>query len=270
MGGIAVLLGLVLAIASIKLQVEEDPRIDEVNDHLPQANCAACGMAGCRNFAEQLVAGNIDLAQCSVMGSAESKIIAGILGLEHVEKVTKVARVFCGGGKKEAKERAEYIGIRDCTAAGFVGGGGKACTYGCLGFGNCAASCPFEAMFMDDNGLPYVVDEKCTACGKCVTACPRNLIELVDCRNQVIIQCKSQDKGAVTRKRCTVGCIACTLCVKNCPHVAIEMKGNLAVMDFAKCQNAEVCIGVCPTKTIVNVTKVNAERSVASRQRTAV
>ena len=57
------------------------------------------------------------------------------------------------GGRKEAAERAIYNGIQDCNAATIIGNGSKICQNGCLGLGTCVRSCPFDAIFINDNGL---------------------------------------------------------------------------------------------------------------------
>ena len=66
MAGLGLILATVLVIANRRLFVYEDPRIDEVEELLPHANCGACGTAGCRVFAEMLVAGEVQPGSCTV------------------------------------------------------------------------------------------------------------------------------------------------------------------------------------------------------------
>lgn len=259
MAGLALFMALLLGFAHRKLKVEEDPRVEQVTEILPNVSCGACGFAGCRDFADRLIKGDVELERCTVAGEEETEEIADLLGIERKSKQTLKARVLCGGGKEEAQERAAYFGARDCEAAVLAGGGGKACLFGCLGYANCVRACPFDAIHMDDNGLPVVSDDKCVACGLCVPACPRDLIELHPIEREIFVLCSSVDKGGVTRRRCKVGCFACGLCVKACPTGAMTLVDNLARIDYEKCDACEACIDVCPAHTIKNVRHVRVE-----------
>ena len=177
LGALGFVFSVGLAVAAKKLAVEGDPRVDQINEALPGANCGACGFAGCRNFAESVAGGQAQPNGCPVGGAAVAKKIAEILGVETGEVPSrKVAQVLCKGGHAEATQRAEYNGPKDCRIANVTQGGDKGCTYGCLGFGTCVAACPFGAMEMNENGLPVVFEDKCTGCNKCVEACPRILL----------------------------------------------------------------------------------------------
>ena len=179
--------------------------------------------------------------------------IAEILGISAAPAIKKRAVVKCGGGKGLAVDKAEYKGIETCTAAELVAGGPKLCSYGCPGFGDCVRSCPFDAIYMGEDELPHVVEENCTACGLCVEACPRNIIELVACGSRVVVNCNSKDKGAVSRKACKVSCIACMICVKQAPE-GYTVKDNLARVNYEKGDaKAEPAIAKCPTKCIVKL-----------------
>ncbi|MEE8638328.1 MAG: RnfABCDGE type electron transport complex subunit B [Candidatus Margulisiibacteriota bacterium] len=254
MGGLGLFFAAVLGFASEKLKVIEDPRVAQVLEALPGLNCGACGYAGCHDLAEKIVAqGSLEDLRCPPGGSEVEEKIAEILGIAAAPAVKKRAVVKCGGGKALAVERAEYQGISNCTAAELVAGGSKACTYGCLGLGDCVTVCPFDAISMGEDDLPHVIEEKCTACGLCVEACPRNIIELVPCDNRVVVVCNSRDKGAVTRKVCKVGCIACMICVKAAPE-GYQVADNLARVNCEKGDGvAEPAIPKCPTKCIVKL-----------------
>ncbi|MFA4966916.1 MAG: RnfABCDGE type electron transport complex subunit B [Candidatus Margulisiibacteriota bacterium] len=244
--------GLMLGFAYQKLSVKEDPRVAKVLSVLPGANCGACGYAGCKGFAEALVAGKVDASGCLFGGDKITKILTSSLGLEESkEKEKKVAYLLCGGGKAETEDRFKYQGAPNCRSANATGGGFKACTYGCLGFGDCVTVCPVDAISMSDDKLPVVDVGKCIACGKCIKICPRDLFILLPKRTRFHVKCNSKDKGAFVRKVCKVGCIACNLCQKACPHGAITIENNLAVIDQNKCKNAGECIKVCPMRTIV-------------------
>lgn len=250
MGTMGALFALGLAAASKKFAVETDPRVDEIEEVLPGVNCGACGFAGCRSFAEGVASGEAPPNGCPVGGASVAKLVAAIIGVESDGPKRRVAQVLCKGGLEEAKQRGTYDGPRDCRIADATQGGDKVCTYGCLGYGSCVDACPFDAMYMNENGLPVVIEEKCTACGKCVAACPRDIITLVDEEQGVHIRCRSLLTGRFVRQLCSVGCIACRRCVRACPSEAIYMEDNLARIDYSKCTNCRECVAVCPTNTI--------------------
>ena len=245
-------LAIVLAVANKYLFVYEDPRIDEVESMLPAANCGACGTAGCRNFAEKLVAGEVAPGQCTVNPKETSVAIASFLGvaLGTVEK--RVARLACAGGRHVARIRASYDGLSSCRAAALVSGGGKGCRWGCLGLADCEAVCEFAAITMDRYGLPVVDVDKCTACGDCVDVCPKDLFSLQPLGHQLWVACKSEDFGEAAEAECEVMCTACGRCAMDSPEGLITMKSNLATIDYTKNALAsQVAIERCPTGAIV-------------------
>lgn len=251
LGSLGLFLGLALALASKKFCVRNDPRLEKVITNLPGANCGACGMAGCMGFAEGLISGKCTIDKCPVTEPDKKSEIAKFLGHEIKEKVKTVAVLHCGGGNK-VKDRFKYEGIMDCNAADLLGGGQKACVYGCLGFGSCVRECPFGAIRMnEETGLPQVDEEKCTSCGKCITICPKNLFSLAAVDKKYYINCSSLDSGKAVLGVCPVGCISCYKCEKSCPVSAIKVTNNLATFDYKKCQNSGECFKVCPTKCIV-------------------
>lgn len=251
MAGLGLFFASVLAIADRYLKVEEDPRVAQILEALPGVDCGACGLPGCHNFAEKVASGEVSPSSCVVSDPENINKIGEILGIEVVTAMKQKTRVLCQGGREQAIERAIYQGVKDCKAATLVAGGGKGCIYGCLGYGNCARACPFDAISMNDNNLPVIDEDKCTGCGLCVPACPRSLITLATPEEKVWVGCKSLDKGGVARRLCKVACIACQICVKVCPREAIRMVNNLAVIDHEKCDNCEICVAKCPTNAIV-------------------
>lgn len=166
----------------------------------------------------------------------------------------KIAFVRCSGGTK-AKDKYIYEGIKSCQAANFYAGGQKACFYGCLGYGDCVDVCEFDAIYMGDDNLPHVIDEKCVGCGACVEACPKGIIELVPEDQNIIVACISNDAGKVVREVCKTGCIACRICEKNCPYNAIYVENNVAIVDYEKCTSCGICVAKCPTKVIADKIK---------------
>ncbi len=249
LGGMAVFFGIVLAYASKKFAVEVNPKVTEVRDVLPGANCGGCGFAGCDALAEAIASGNAPISQCPVGGAELAAKLAVIMGVEASSEERQVARVICCGDSNNAAEKYEYQGIKDCKAAEMLAGGSKSCRYGCTGLGTCVRECPFDAIHIV-NGIAVVDEEKCTACKKCIAVCPKGIIELVPVSKKVRVLCRNQDKGKATMQACKVGCIACQKCVKACKFDAIKVENNVAKIDYSKCVNCMMCAEVCPTKTI--------------------
>lgn len=246
---LGVLFGLSLAYAARKFHVPVDPKLEKIIASLPGANCGGCGKAGCAGFAQALLAGELNVNSCTVAAQESKQTIAELLGLKLEESTKMVSLLQCCGANR-AKDKFLYEGMKDCLAASLVLGGQKECSYGCLTFGTCAKACPFGAIEMGPDGLPHVIDEKCTACGVCVNVCPKGLYTLAPHDAKVYVACSSHDLGKDVMKTCPVGCIACRKCVKVCPHGAIEVVDNIARIDYKKCTGCLECVKACPTKVI--------------------
>lgn len=258
LGGLGLVFGLVLGGASKVFYVETDPRLDQLNECLPGANCGGCGYAGCGGYAEAVLKGEAPIGLCASGGNACAQAMAGIMGVKAEAVAKKVALVRCSGRKKITEDGKElgvkakgvYEGISDCLAASKVAGNGPTvCKFGCLGFGNCVKACQYGAISVVD-GVALVDKEKCVGCMSCAAVCPRNLIIPVDPEYHTIVACSSHAKGAVTTRGCTQGCIGCGLCTKICPNDAIHVDHNLAVIDYEKCVGCGLCATVCPKKLI--------------------
>ena len=253
LAGLGLLFAIILAVAYKKLRVEEDPRIDEVEEMLPHANCGACGEAGCRVFAEKVVGNEVKISRCTVSSQAAIERIAAYLGVEAGAEEKRVARLLCAGGKREAHSLAEYAGtLRTCRGEAVVTGGPKACAWGCLGLGDCVTACDFDALYLNDDGLPTVIPDKCTACGDCVEICPKNLFELMPESRKLIVQCKSLLEGSLAESKCSVACTACGRCVADAEPGLIEIRSNLAVVNYElnHLASPEATLR-CPTNAIV-------------------
>ncbi len=251
--GLSLVFGLGLAYFANKFSVKENPKVAEVREVLPGANCGACGMAGCDAFAEAVVQGKVPVDACIPGQKSVAEKIAKILDKAPAkERQKKVARLHCNGTVQNCGFRFSYEGIETCKAANLVQKGFKKCDYGCLGLGDCVDACPFDAISMKKDGLPEVDSERCTACGKCVKICPKSLYQLVPEDKKIHVLCHSKDAAAKVAKDCKVGCIACRLCEKNCPVDAIHVVDNLAVIDYEKCIQCGKCVQVCPRKIIVD------------------
>ena len=260
LGGLGLAFGLILAAASKVFYVETDPRLDQLNECLPGANCGGCGYAGCGGYAEAVLNGEAEIGLCASGGNECAQAMGQIMGVKVGSMQRKVALVRCSGyrrigpdGKQQGvKMKGIYEGFHDCMAASIVGGRGPvACKYGCLGFGNCVKACKYDAIHIVD-GVAKVDPEKCTGCMACAKQCPRSLIVPEDADKHVKIACASKAKGAVTIRGCTQGCIGCGLCTKICPHDAIHVENNLATIDYTKCTSCGLCAAVCPKKLITS------------------
>ena len=251
LGSLTLLLALMLVIANKKLYVYEDPRIDVVEDMLPHANCGACGFPGCRPFAEALVSGEVLPGKCTVSSDEGRSKIATFLGVALGAEEKIVARLACAGGTNVAMNRAKYSGIPSCQAAALVSGGGKGCFWGCLGHGDCEKVCDFDAITMDEHGLPVVDIEKCTACGDCVEVCPKDLFSLHPVSHRLWVQCKNLEAGDDILEDCQVACTACGRCAMDAPGELITMDNNLPVVNYMENHNTMDPIQRCPTGAIV-------------------
>ena len=252
LGGVGLVFAVLIALANRKLKVWEDPRIDAVTGMLPGANCGACGFPGCRAFAEQLVAGQKKPAGCNVATDDQRTSIASFLGVEAGQAVKVVARLQCAGGAHVARLQAEYRGLPTCAAAAAVAGGGKGCAWGCLGLADCVRSCTFGAMRMSADGLPMIDLEKCTACGDCVKACPKDLLTLMPTDRKLLVQCRNLIAGDEVLEECKVACTACGKCVMDAAPGLISIARGVATIDYdLNALATEDAVRRCPTGAIV-------------------
>jgi Na+-translocating ferredoxin:NAD+ oxidoreductase RNF subunit RnfB len=251
LGGIALVLASLLVLANRKLHVYEDPRIDVVEDMLPHTNCGACGFPGCRPFAEALVQGAVLPGKCTVSTDDGRAEIASYLNVDVGAEERRVARLACAGGSNVARNHARYSGLGTCRAAATVAGGGKGCFWGCLGLGDCDVVCDFDAIHMNEHGIPIVDEIKCTACGDCVEVCPKDLFSLQPLSRRLWVACKSLEAGDELLEDCEVACTACARCAMDAPGGLIEMKNNLPVVDYGRNHQTEAPIQRCPTGAIV-------------------
>jgi len=255
---LGIVLAVILFVVAQKFKVVEDPRIDEVEGVLPGANCGGCGYPGCRGFAEVCVkADSLEGLFCPAGGNDCMKNVASTLGMEAVEKEPQVAVIRCSGSPDRRAQTSEYDGPLSCAMSAALFSGDTDCPYGCLGLGDCVTVCTFDAIYIDEKTkLPVVNEDKCTACGACIKACPKDIIEL---RNKgkksrrIYVSCINKDKGPVAKKSCTVACIGCKLCVKECAFDAITVENFLAYIDYEKCKLCRKCVNVCPTGSILEL-----------------
>lgn len=261
LGGIALVSAVVLYVCSKKFAVHEDPRLAQVAEILPGANCGGCGYPGCSGMAAALVkgadAGSLDGLYCPVGGAGVMGQVADLLGMAVANTEPKVAVVRCNGTCEMRPRIAEYNGLRTCTAMNSCSAGETACGYGCLGCGDCVKACAFGAITMNpETGLPEVDEEKCAGCGACAKACPRHVIELRKKGlkgRRVYVRCVNKDKGAAAMKACKAACIGCGKCEKECKFDAITIENNLSYIDPDKCRMCRKCVDVCPTHAIIAV-----------------
>ena len=246
---IGLICAVMLTIVSKLMDVPVDERVAKIRDILPGANCGACGFAGCDGYAEGLVADGVKTNLCVPGGDTVSRGISEILGAPVLDVIEKVAVCHCMGANDIALKKMEYEGVRTCAAAKQLYSGERACPFSCIGFGDCAVTCPNDAICIED-GIARINSRKCLGCGICVKSCPNGLIRMYDDTIKVIITCSSHERGALVRKYCTAGCIGCGKCARECPEGAITMERSLAVVDYEKCTGCGHCAEGCPTKAI--------------------
>lgn len=252
---IGLLTGVGLAIASVFFAVPKNEKAEAIRACLPGANCGACGFSGCDGYADALAQEKTaELSLCAPGGNAVAAELSKVLGKEAGKVVPMAAVVLCQGDRTNAEYKLDYKGVPSCRTAAQLFGGQKACAYGCLGFGDCLAVCPYQAIFICD-GVARVNPDKCRACRKCISVCPKGLITLLPVDTpQAAVICKNRDKGANTRKQCKMGCIGCMRCVKACEYGAVTVENNLARVDYTKCTGCGKCHEACPVKCIDIIT----------------
>jgi RnfABCDGE-type electron transport complex B subunit len=250
LGVAGVVLGLVIGVTAKFFAVKTDPLADEINALLPGVNCGACGCAGCMDYAKRMASKEKVPGLCPVCSPEATRAIGLRLGVTPAVTEKKAAVVLCGGSEDAVSGGAGYNGVRDCVSAAIVGGGGKACRFGCLGFGTCAKVCPFSAIEVI-NGLAFVREDLCAACGKCVAACPKKIIKMVPVRARVHVYCSSPDKGAAKRANCAAACIGCRKCVKAAPEGKMTMSGFLAKVNYDDPPDKDIVEkAACPTNCL--------------------
>ena len=251
-GIVGLLVGLLLVWVAGKFHVEVDEKEAAVRDLLPGNNCGGCGFAGCDALAAAIAKGEAAVNACPVGGEEVGDKIAEIMGVTAESAEPMVAYVHCQGDCEKAKVDYDYVGAEDCRMMSFVPNGGpKACNSGCLGYGTCVKVCPFDAIHIV-NGVAVVDKSACKACGKCVAICPKGIISMVPKKATTMVACSSTDKGPVAMKACSVACIGCGICVKNCAAGAIKVENFHAVIDYEKCTSCGACVEKCPKKAIIS------------------
>lgn len=250
LGGLGMIFGVLLGYASKKFEIQLDPKIVKIREVLPGANCGGCGFTGCDAYARAVVEEGASPTACSVGGAAVAKEIGIIIGVSVQAKEKKVAFVKCNGSCSNSKNRLQFDGCQNCQEAlEMMKDEAVGCKYSCFGLGSCFEACKFNAIIIED-GIARVDEEKCVNCKACIKACPQKLIESVPVTKAVRVRCNSLDAGKVVRQNCSVGCIGCKICEKNCEYDAIHVADNLAVIDYEKCFQCNVCATKCPTKAI--------------------
>ena len=257
-GGIGVLAAIVLYFVAKKFYVYENPKIAEIEELLPGANCGGCGMSGCHAFAKACAeTDSLDGFNCTGAGKDIMEKISVIVGLEAKAGIRRVAVMKCNGGCSERQIVNNYDGVTSCAMEGALYQGETDCNYGCLGRGDCVASCIFDALHIDsESGIAVVDHEKCVGCGKCVKTCPRGLLELVpviDDKPIVWVTCMNHDKGALAMKECTISCIGCGKCKRVCEHGAVDVEDFVAHINPELCVGCGECEAACPRGSITHI-----------------
>lgn len=247
--------GIVLTVAAKIMFVPVDEIVAEVREALPGANCGACGYSGCDGYAAAFGEDrSTPVNKCPVGGPDLIAKLGEILGVEADSSAPPIAMVKCQGNNDKAINIMEYGTEMTCVGATQLFGGGKGCSAGCLGLGDCTKVCDFDAIHIV-NGIAVVDRDSCVGCGLCAKACPKFVIDMVTKADRVNVRCNSKDKGAKVMKNCKIGCIGCKKCEKACPFDAIHVNDNLAKIDYDKCKNCGLCVKECPTHAITMVPK---------------
>ncbi len=246
---IGFIMGMLLIYVNERFKVEVDEKEKVIRDYLPGNNCGGCGYAGCDAMAAAIVKGEAPVNGCTVGGAPVAEKIALVMNVETEAQVKKTAYVKCAGSCEHTHTTSNYVGMHDCSAAAASGLSQWACDFGCIGFGSCVKVCQFNAIHVV-SGVAVVDRSLCKACGKCVAACPKHLIELIPDSAPFAVRCSSKERGPAVRKNCDTGCIGCMLCTKQCENGAVTVENSLAHIDYEKCAGCGKCAEKCPAKAI--------------------
>ncbi|MGN0729857.1 RnfABCDGE type electron transport complex subunit B [Treponema sp.] len=259
---IGFILGVLLGLFKKIFSVSVDPKISKVRDSLPGVNCGGCGYAGCDSFAAAVVSGDAPASGCVAGGPSVAASLNSILGLsaDGADNVKKAAVLACRGTVSCAGTKGVYNGVQTCKAVQLSVNGIKLCASGCIGLGDCVASCLFGALSMGEDGLPHVDYKKCVGCGKCEKACPKKLFTLVNVELKgpmALCSCRSDNKPQI-RKDCSAGCFKCGICAKKCPEQCIDLLSGIPHIDYEKCTACGTCVSSCPDKVLKLMSEVIA------------
>ncbi len=249
LAALGLLAAVLLVVADHFLGVPTDETVTKVRALLPGANCGACGYTGCDGYAEAVAKEGAPCNKCIPGGPDTAAQLAACMGTDAGTFVRQEAFVRCQGNCDRVETKLNYEGIPSCAGAAQFFAGTSACAYGCLGYGDCAAVCPENAITVV-NGLATVNPLRCIGCGKCTAACPKGILELRPAQGNATVLCRNADKGAVARKTCSTACIGCMLCQKKCSVGAVKVERNLAYIDPAVCTGCGACAEACPQKCI--------------------
>lgn len=248
MSGLGVFLSLGLALADRRLHVHVDPRIDTLAGLLPGINCGACGRAGCRSYAEAIIAGLKTAGDCTVGGAHA----AGYRATHETAATRQVARLACAGGSNVARNHAVYQPGETCRGAAMLSGGAKGCVWGCIGLGDCEAVCEVGAIRLNEHNLPVVDEARCTACNDCVDVCPKDLFSIQLTSHHLWVACKSLAEGEEALAECAVACNGCGYCAEDAERGGVAMDRGLPVVDYSRNTTfTREIIQRCPTGAIV-------------------
>ena len=261
--GLTLIFATLLGVAKEKLHVDEDPRIAEITEELPAANCGGCGYAGCADFAKAVVEQRAKCDGCPVGGSDTADKIAEILGVEVVQTAPYRPVIRCGAKADQKLGMVPYEGVETCVEANVVGVT-QACIYGCLGYGDCVGACTFDALHMIE-GRPVVNYDNCTGCGACVKVCPRDLIEMIPFKQAVmlVVACANKEPTKAVRAVCKVGCIGCKLCERFAGDV-FTVSNNVASINYENYTGEETedikkVLDKCPAEVLMYFGKPKPE-----------
>ncbi len=248
---IGIVAGIILAIASIVMAVPKDEKAEALAEALPGANCGACGFSGCSGYANAMAKGEAEVGLCPPGGAECATKCGEILGVV-ASSVKRVAVVNCMGSYDYTSDKMNYDGIESCAAANLLAGGIASCSFGCMGMGDCQRACPYDAVEVC-NGVARINKDRCKACSLCVKACPKNIISIVEFKDQAVVKCSNCEKGALAMKVCKVSCIGCMKCVKVCESSAVSVTNFNATIDSEKCTNCGKCVEACPRNIIIQI-----------------
>lgn len=154
LGGISLALGGLLGWLNRRYVSQENTVINEIEALLPLTQCAQCGYAGCRPYAEA-IAGGAAINQCPPGGDETIANLARLLG-RGVQALNETYGSFKPASVALINEKE------------------------CIGCTLCLPVCPVDAIVGAPQLMHTVLEEHCTGCELCIDPCPVDCIQMLE------------------------------------------------------------------------------------------
>jgi len=221
LGGLALITGLLLQLSASYFHSDTNKVIEAVNRLLPQSQCAQCGYAGCRPYAQAVVEGEAT-NRCPPGGETLIANLASLLNrpvLALADELTAIDQPVIAKIKEHE----------------------------CIGCSLCIKACPVDAIIGAPQLMHTVISQDCTGCELCLAPCPVDCIDLIP----------AADAGLrLPLPTYNMPCIHCSACMDACPRDLAPQQLFLSAnktepahqLRLADCIECGLCDRVCPSR----------------------